>query len=89
MENSDVEKTWNMTNEYITKLINSLEEGNLEFFNSSAEAMAIYDIVFSFASRLTQAKQVMQIYKRFKQTLKMYISSKVLPALREKRGEAM
>ena len=54
LENLDMEETWNMTNEYIIKLINSLEEGNLDFFNSSAEVMAIYDIGYSFDNRLTQ-----------------------------------
>ena len=46
MQKLDLEKMWNITNEYIIKLINTLEEGNLEIFNSSTEAteaMAIYD----------------------------------------------
>ena len=67
MENLELEKTWNITNEYIIKLINTLEEGNLEMFNSSAEVMAIYQAGYSFASRLScieAENRLIQIYKK-------------------------
>ena len=51
----DLENMWNIKNEYILilMLINTLEEGNHEIFNSSAEAMAIYDAGHYFASCLS------------------------------------
>ena len=54
---------WNIANEYIVKLINTLEEGNLEIFNSSAEAteaMAIYDAGCYFHHILSLLSKVNQ-----------------------------
>jgi hypothetical protein len=68
-----------------------VEEGNLQNVVSVADHMELYLISYKLGGRNSwrEPNRLKQIYKRYKQSLKMYFTSRVLPALREKEGEAM
>eukprot|EP00253_Pinus_taeda_P019279 PITA_19279 len=89
-----VEQTWDVLNNIMQKLISTLEEGSLgkRKFWSAEDYVLVYSIQYNHAYRSASAKRInnfKQIYKRYKQSLLIYINSRVLPALREKQGEAM
>eukprot|EP00253_Pinus_taeda_P015712 PITA_15712 len=94
MEKLSVEQTWDVLNNILQKLISTLEEGSLEKrkFWSVDDCVLVYDIQYFHACRSASAERInnfKQIYKRYKQSLIIYFNSRVLPALREKQGEAM
>jgi hypothetical protein len=69
-----------------------VEDGNLQNVFSVAEHVELFLIFYNVGGRNSWTEpgsSLKQIYKRYKQSLKMYITSRVLPALREKEGEAM
>jgi cullin 1 len=87
----DLDEAWDIINKYILKLISTVEEGNLQNVVSVADHMELYLISYKLGGRNSwrEPNRLKQIYKRYKQSLKMYFTSRVFPALREKEGEAM
>ncbi|KAF5207070.1 cullin-1-like [Thalictrum thalictroides] len=80
----DFEHGWSIMQEGIQKLINILEGIPNNF--TSDEYMQYYTVVYELcSSKASEPSQ--KFYDKYKETFQEYITSKVLPSLREKKDE--
>eukprot|EP01018_Ginkgo_biloba_P018328 Gb_16689 [translate_table: standard] len=84
----DLEQGWDFMQKGITKLKNILE-GIPEQQFSSEEYMMLYTTIYNMCTQKPPQDYSQQLYDRYRESFEEYITSMVLPALREKHDEFM
>ncbi|XP_048135645.1 cullin-1-like [Rhodamnia argentea] len=84
----DLEQGWEFMRKGITKLKNRLE-GLPETPFSSEEYMMLYTTVYDMCTQKPPHNYSQQLYDRYRESFEEYITSTVLPSLKEKHGEVM
>eukprot|EP01018_Ginkgo_biloba_P007037 Gb_00939 [translate_table: standard] len=84
----DLEQGWDFMKKGITKLKNILEGAPEQHF-SSEEYMMLYTTIYNMCTQKPPQDYSQQLYDRYRESFEEYISSMVLPALREKHDEYM
>ncbi|KAL4558821.1 hypothetical protein LXL04_037024 [Taraxacum kok-saghyz] len=84
----DLEEGWEFLETGINKLKRILE-GHPEPQFEPEEYMMMYTTVFNMANQKCPHDYSRELYEKYKETIQDYISSMVLPSLREKHGEFM
>nr|ABK23135.1 unknown [Picea sitchensis] len=84
----ELEAGWEFMQKGITKLKNILEGISEEQFNSE-EYMRFYETVYKMCTQKPPHDYSQQLYDRYRESFEEYITSMVLPALREKHDEFM
>ena len=80
----DLEDGWFMLHRRIVKLINQLASAASQHYEpSTRDYMYIYSTVYKMCNQEPPNEYSQQIYDKYCQSLKEYIISKVLPALRK------
>ncbi|CAN6468778.1 unnamed protein product [Victoria cruziana] len=84
----DLEQGWEYMQKGITKLKNILE-GLPEPQFSSEDYMMLYTTIYNMCTQKPPHDYSQQLYDRYKEAFEEYITSKVMPSLREKHDEFM
>jgi len=84
----ELEAGWEFMQKGITKLKNILE-GNPEQQINSEEYMMLYTTIYNMCTQKPPQDYSQQLYDRYRESFEEYITSMVLPALREKHDEFM
>lgn len=84
----DLEQGWEFMQHGITKLKNILE-GLPEPQFSSEEYMMLYTTIYNMCTQKPPHDYSQQLYNKYKEAFEEYITSTVLPSLREKHDEFM
>ncbi|KAF3795761.1 Cullin-1 [Nymphaea thermarum] len=84
----DLEHGWEYMQKGITKLRNILE-GLPEPQFSSEDYMMLYTTIYNMCTQKPPHDYSQQLYDRYKEAFEEYITSKVMPSLREKHDEFM
>ncbi|KAI7748684.1 hypothetical protein M8C21_000333 [Ambrosia artemisiifolia] len=85
----NLEEGWGLMQKGITKLKNILEDIPEVAPFSSQEYMELYQIVFNMCTQKPPHDYSQQLYDKYRETIEEYITSMVLPSLREKHDEFM
>ncbi|CAI0379173.1 unnamed protein product [Linum tenue] len=83
----ELDQGWDYMQKGITKLKRILE-GSVEQFNSE-EYMMLYTTIYNMCTQKPPHDYSQQLYDKYKDSFEEYISSTVLPAIREKHDEFM
>ncbi|CAH9101994.1 unnamed protein product [Cuscuta europaea] len=84
----DLEQGWDFMQRGITKLKNILEELPEPQF-SSEEYMMLYTTIYNMCTQKPPHDYSQQLYDKYRESFEEYITSTVLPSLREKHDEFM
>uniref|UniRef100_A0A0D6QS21 Cullin family profile domain-containing protein n=1 Tax=Araucaria cunninghamii TaxID=56994 RepID=A0A0D6QS21_ARACU len=84
----DLEQGWDFMQKGITKLKNILE-GIPEQQFSSVDYIMLYTTIYNMCTQKPPHDHSQQLYDRYRESFEEYITSMVLPALREKHDEFM
>ncbi|VAH02236.1 unnamed protein product [Triticum turgidum subsp. durum] len=84
----DLEEGWAFMQKGITKLKNILE-GKPEPQFSSEDYMMLYTTIYNMCTQKPPHDYSQQLYDKYRESFEEYISSMVLPSLREKHDEFM
>ncbi|KAG9134398.1 hypothetical protein Leryth_023789 [Lithospermum erythrorhizon] len=84
----DLEQGWDIMQKGITKLKNILE-GLPEPQFSSEEYMTLYTTIYNMCTQKPPHDYSQQLYDKYRESFEEYITSTVLPSLREKHDEFM
>ncbi|GLJ46218.1 hypothetical protein SUGI_0973740 [Cryptomeria japonica] len=84
----DLEQGWEFMQKGIKKLINILEGVPEQQFNSE-EYMMLYTTIYNMCTQKPPQDYSQQLYDRYRESFEDYITTMVLPALREKHDEFM
>ncbi|XP_075483477.1 cullin-1-like isoform X1 [Primulina tabacum] len=84
----ELDEGWNFMQEGITKLKKILE-GHPETQFSSEEYMMHYTTIYDMCTQKPPHDYSQQLYEKYKESFDAYITSSVLPSLREKHDEFM
>lgn len=84
----DLEQGWEFMQKGITKLKNILE-GLPEPQFSSEDYMMLYTTIYNMCTQKPPHDYSQQLYDKYRESFEEYISSTVLPSLREKHDEFM
>ncbi|XP_057468036.1 cullin-1-like isoform X2 [Actinidia eriantha] len=84
----DLEQGWGFMQKGITKLKNILE-GLPEPQFSSEDYMMLYTTIYNMCTQKPPHDYSQQLYDKYQESFEEYITSTVLPSLREKHGEFM
>ncbi|KAG8389452.1 hypothetical protein BUALT_Bualt02G0230900 [Buddleja alternifolia] len=88
MKTIELDEGWNFMQTGIIKLKRILE-GNQEAQFSSEEYMMLYTTIYNMCTQKAPHDFSQQLYDKYKQSFDDYISSMVVPSLREKHDEFM
>ncbi|CAN0841873.1 CUL1 [Linum grandiflorum] len=83
----ELDQGWDYMQKGVTKLKGILE-GGAEQFNSE-EYMMLYTTIYNMCTQKPPHDYSQQLYDKYKEAFEEYISSTVLPAIREKHDEFM
>ncbi|ACO62863.1 predicted protein [Micromonas commoda] len=84
----NLEDGWDFMQKGITKLRAILEDGGQEPFTPE-EYINLYTTIYNMCTQKPPHDFSQQLYERYREAFNAYITSDVLPALREKQGEYM
>ncbi|KAI4364426.1 hypothetical protein MLD38_020519 [Melastoma candidum] len=84
----DLEQGWEIMEKGITKLKNILE-GRPETQFSSEDYMMLYTTIYNMCTQKPPHDYSQQLYDKYKEAFEEYITSSVLPCLRERHDEFM
>lgn len=84
----DLEQGWEFMQKGIKKLISILEGAPEQQINSE-EYMLLYTTIYNMCTQKPPQDYSQQLYDRYKESFEDYITTMVLPALREKHDEFM
>ncbi|XP_075486880.1 cullin-1-like [Primulina tabacum] len=84
----DLEQGWDIMQKGITKLKNILE-GLPEPQFSSEDYMTLYTTIYNMCTQKPPHDYSQPLYEKYKEAFEVYITSTVLPSLREKHDEFM
>ncbi|CAH1419397.1 cullin-1 isoform X1 [Lactuca sativa] len=84
----DLEQGWDFMQKGITKLKNILD-GPTEQHFSSEDYMMLYTTIYNMCTQKPPHDYSQQLYEKYRESFEEYITSTVLPSLREKHGEFM
>ncbi|GAV83364.1 Cullin domain-containing protein/Cullin_Nedd8 domain-containing protein [Cephalotus follicularis] len=84
----DLEQGWDYMHKGITKLIRILEQLNEPPFNSE-EYMMLYTTIYNMCTQKPPHDFSQQLYDKYRESFEDYITSSVLPSLKEKHDEFM
>uniref|UniRef100_A0A0C9S2U8 Cullin-1 n=1 Tax=Wollemia nobilis TaxID=56998 RepID=A0A0C9S2U8_9CONI len=84
----DLEQGWDFMQKGITKLKNILEGIPEQQFNSE-EYIMLYTTIYNMCTQKPPQDYSQQLYDRYRESFEEYITTMVLPALREKHDEFM
>ncbi|URD74651.1 cullin 1 [Musa troglodytarum] len=84
----DLEQGWEFMQKGITKLKNILE-GRPEQQFSSEDYMMLYTTIYNMCTQKPPHDYSQQLYDKYRESFEEYITSMVLPSLREKHDEFM
>lgn len=84
----DLEQGWEFMQKGIKKLINILEGVPEQQFNSE-EYIMLYTTIYNMCTQKPPQDYSQQLYDRYRESFEDYITTMVLPALREKHDEFM
>ncbi|MQL80010.1 hypothetical protein Taro_012440 [Colocasia esculenta] len=84
----DLEQGWEFMQKGITKLKNILE-GRPETQFSSEDYMMLYTTIYNMCTQKPPHDYSQQLYDKYREAFEEYISSTVLPSIREKHDEFM
>ncbi|XP_073148939.1 cullin-1-like [Henckelia pumila] len=88
MKSIELDEGWNSMQEGITKLKKILE-GHSDAQFSSEEYMMHYTTIYNMCTQKPPHDYSQQLYEKYKESFDAYITSAVLPSLREKHDEYM
>ncbi|KAI9195581.1 hypothetical protein LWI28_016303 [Acer negundo] len=84
----DLEQGWEFMQKGITKLKNILE-GLPEPLFSSEDYMMLYETIYNMCTQKPPHDYSQQLYEKYRESIEEYITSTVLPSIREKHDEFM
>lgn len=84
----DFDEGWEFMQKGVTKLKNILE-GTSESQFSSEEYMMLYTTIYNMCTQKPPHDYSQQLYDKYRESFEEYISSTVMPSLREKHDEFM
>jgi len=84
----DLEQGWDFMQKGVTKLKNILE-GKPEPQFSSEDYMMLYTTIYNMCTQKPPHDYSQQLYEKYRESFEEYITSMVLPSLREKHDEFM